>query len=890
MREHPFQALPAAARDLEGRIHYWGSGLEALYGWSRGEAEGRLSQELLRTEYPAPLPQLQAELLATGRWHGELLRQRADGSRIRVTSHWSLQRDERLNLVTVLEFDCETTETRRDLTCENLTSENLTSVMDGETRFRAIADGVPLLISMMAPDQGCVFVNRRWIDITGRPVESALGSGWTESLHPEDRESVLAMLAAAEKRREPFTVEFRLRQADQSYARWACNAKPRFGENGQLLGHICTCADIGARKEVQEALRLSEALFRTTFEQAGVGMAHFDLDGHCLRVNDRLCAITGYSREELLGFGLDALIHPDDAEHDRLQAKALRDGRIQSYAVETHPPRKNGESVLIRVTRTVVRDDAGKAQYFLTVVEDFDQGNPLVQTLVPLLQGLRKRLADSEEQSEARYRSLYQRTPALMFSTDSCGSVINTSDYWLEHMGYEAEEVICRPICNFMTPASAAKYRAILPGLMVGGELRDAEFQFIRKSGEIIDTLVSSRVESWEAGTKHSVSVLIDITARKEAERRLLRSEELRRLAVEGAQLGIWLWDLYTGELSMSATCQELLCIPPGDPPSYENLLQAVHADDRAQFASTIFRCLEQGGEFEGEYRVPMADGSLRWLYTKGRGTQDSDGRVHRLQGITTDVTEHKLAEEALAHSQKLEMVGQITGGIAHDFNNYLCIIIGNLEHLEKLAENDPKLRKRIGVMTAAAERAAHLTSKLLAFSRRQELRPERLDIAAILFGIEDLLRQTIPQTIRFELDLPEMPSSAFADRHQLETAILNLVLNARDAMPAGGRLSIEAADVTVSGEQGHRHQLLAPGNYLGITVADTGYGMSPAVQKRALEPFFTTKQPGKGTGLGLSQVYGFLRQSGGHIEIRSAEGAGTQIRMLLPRSEDQSP
>jgi len=620
----------------------------------------------------------------------------------------------------------------------------------------------------------------------------------------------------------------------------------------------------------------------------GAGTAYFDLGGHCLRVNPRLCAITGYSRKELEGFGYERLIHADDAENDQAQTKALLAGKIKNYAFETRYRRKDGTTILIRLTRTLACDAAGTPQYFVTVVEEFDPHNPLVQTLVPLLQGMRKKLADSREQSEARYRSLYQRTPAPMFSTDDQGRIVGVSDYWLEHMGYGTDEVVGRVICDFMTKVSAAKYRAIQPGLAVGGELRDAEFQFVKKSSEIIDVLVSSRVEQEEGGPLQTVSVLIDITARKEAERRLLRSEELRRLAVEGAELGTWLWDLFTGELFMSETCQELLYIPPEEPPSYDSFLKSIHPEDRARVASAIFRCWEQGGEFEGEFRVPTPDGGLRWLYTKGRGTQDADGRVHRLHGITTDITEHKLTEEALAHSQKLEAVGQITGGIAHDFNNYLCIILGNLEQIEQQMGNDPNLGRKVGVMIAAAERASHLTGKLLAFSRRQELRPEALDIGSVLLGIEDLLRQTIPPSIEFRVLLPEALEPALTDRNQLETAVLNLVLNARDAMPDGGKLSIEAADVAFGSDPGHRHThphpLLPPGNYVGVTVSDTGHGMSAAVQKRALEPFFTTKETGKGTGLGLSQVYGFLRQSGGHIEIRSTEGAGTQIRMLLPR------
>ena len=246
---------------------------------------------------------------------------------------------------------------------------------------------------------------------------------------------------------------------------------------------------------------------------------------------------------------------------------------------------------------------------------------------------------------------------------------------------------------------------------------------------------------------------------------------------------------------------------------------------------------------------------------------------------------ERERVEDVLRQSQKMEAVGQLTGGIAHDFNNMLAVVIGSLDLLgRRLGDADPRARRYVDSAGDAARRAAMLTQRLLAFSRRQPLAPKPLDANKLIAGMSDLLRGSLGAGIKLETALAEGLWRAFVDPNQLENALLNLAVNARDAMPGGGCLTIETSNARLDARHGVGHSGVTAGHYVLIGVSDTGCGMSPEVIARAFDPFFTTKDIGKGTGLGLSQVHGFVNQSGGHVKIHSEVGRGTTVRTYLPR------
>ena len=285
------------------------------------------------------------------------------------------------------------------------------------------------------------------------------------------------------------------------------------------------------------------------------------------------------------------------------------------------------------------------------------------------------------------------------------------------------------------------------------------------------------------------------------------------------------------------------------------------------------------------EESVTTRHKGIRTLHTKKMPMLDPDGRPAYLLGLSEDITDRKTSERQLQQSQKMDAIGQLTGGVAHDFNNLLTVILSNADSLAEALVGDDDLRSLAEMTRMAAERGAELTNSLLAFARRQALEPRSVDVNRLVAGMDGLLRRSLGEEIEIERVQGAGLWQATVDPVQLETALLNLALNARDAMPRGGRLTIETGNSHIDLNYSEAHDEVTPGQYVLLCVSDTGTGMSPDVIARAFDPFFSTKEVGKGTGLGLSMVYGFVKQSGGHIKIYSEVGHGTAFKIYLPRS-----
>jgi len=298
----------------------------------------------------------------------------------------------------------------------------------------------------------------------------------------------------------------------------------------------------------------------------------------------------------------------------------------------------------------------------------------------------------------------------------------------------------------------------------------------------------------------------------------------------------------------------------------------------------TALATAERTGKYEAEGLRCRKDGTTFVACVVINAIRDASGRLLGFAKVTRDITEKKATEEQLRQAQKMEAVGQLTGGVAHDFNNLLTVIMGNLEHLDRVLPPAQPTQRIIAAALRGASRAAMLTHRLLAFSRRQPLAPEILSVNKLVAGMSDLMRRTLGEAILIEAVLAGGLWPTSADSNQLENALINLAINARDAMPEGGKLTIETANTHLDEAYARMHDEVQPGQYVGIFVTDTGIGMAPETAARAFEPFFTTKETGQGTGLGLSQVYGFIKQSGGHATVYSEVGEGTTVKLYLPR------
>jgi PAS domain S-box-containing protein len=406
-------------------------------------------------------------------------------------------------------------------------------------------------------------------------------------------------------------------------------------------------------------------------------------------------------------------------------------------------------------------------------------------------------------------------------------------------------------------------------------------------------------------------------------------SEDLLGLAEEAGRLGIFEWQVPAGTVRLSPKFLSLYGLAGFDG-RYESWRACIFREDQIRISQLIESVFEAGArELNAEFRITRAsDGALRWIEARKIVFYDDKQRPLRVVGVNVDVTEQKRAmvqlraftetleervrertreletefearqkaEEALRQAQKMEAVGQLTGGIAHDFNNLLTIVVGGLEAIGRQIPVLPvspaasRIARARDMALQGAHRAVTLTSRLLAFSRQQPLAPQALDANRLVAGICELLRRTLGEAAELETVLAGGLWLTFADSNQLENAVLNLALNARDAMPDGGKLTIETANCYL--DEAYVGEIAEPvmsGQYVMIAIADTGAGMDKPTLEKAFEPFFTTKDIGKGTGLGLSQVYGFVRQSAGHVKIYSEAGEGTTVKIYLPRHRGES-
>ncbi len=376
-------------------------------------------------------------------------------------------------------------------------------------------------------------------------------------------------------------------------------------------------------------------------------------------------------------------------------------------------------------------------------------------------------------------------------------------------------------------------------------------------------------------------------TALREREAQLSQAQDI-------GLLGHWTWMFADNTFESSEELRRIYRLEPDALMSLDSITDAIHADDKALAMSNREAAIAEKCGYDFAYRILRPNGETG--YVEGRTTPlfDEAGEISGFFGVTQDVSERKRLEtvlrestDQLRQSQRLEAVGQLTGGIAHDFNNILAAIIGHLDLLQDSeAIADEFDRKGIATALRAALRGAELTHHLLAFARQQELDAKVTEINQMLPQFGQLAQRTIGEDVTVEMKLAADLWSTMVDAGQLESALLNLAINARDAMPDGGQLTVETANKVLEQDDTARHGDLTPGDYVIIAVSDTGTGMPAEVRERVFEPFFTTKAVGEGSGLGLSMVFGFAKQSGGHVSIASAAGAGTMVRIYLPRAE----
>jgi PAS domain S-box-containing protein len=379
---------------------------------------------------------------------------------------------------------------------------------------------------------------------------------------------------------------------------------------------------------------------------------------------------------------------------------------------------------------------------------------------------------------------------------------------------------------------------------------------------------------------------------RDRATRALQLSEERLHLALDSARMGIWYWSVETNLLAWDDNLRRIYQLAPGDPmESYEQFIARVHPDDREFVSQTVTRALQAGEALDYEFRIVLPDGRVRWIADLGKVGRDASGRPLYLTGVCMDVTDRRVSEEHLRQAHRMESVGRLAGGVAHETNNQMSVVLGATDFILRRADVSGAVRADVEHIRKAAERTSAVTAQLLAFSRRQILRPVALDLNLLVRNWETVLRRTLGEDCTVELRPGPAVAPILADPGQLEQVLLNLALNARDAMPRGGTLTVETFTTEIDDHSGRRAGVaIRPGAYVVMAVSDTGHGMDRETLSHVFEPFFTTKGVGHGTGLGLATVYGIVKQSGGYVWAYSEPDRGSTFKVYLPVAGEDAP
>jgi PAS domain S-box-containing protein len=722
-------------------------------------------------------------------------------------------------------------------------------------KFQPLFEQAPDAICISKPNGALLACNRACAALLGIEQKRIHEFRATDFYVNPDHRRALQELLRRDGSARQLLLQFRRADGKSITVEMTANASR---EGGEVI-YYSFLRDVSERKGFQEELQRTTESLEALVKAAPVAIISVDREGRVNRWNPAAEEMFDWTEAEVLDRRMP-IVPKGQQEEQRLRREQILAG-ISLKNVEMECVRKDGTTIPVSLSTAPIRDLIGQYSGVMIAITDLTE---------------RKRAEAALSASEKKFEKAFRRSPALISIYRSLDLVlVDANETFLARLGYTAEEVIGRSVADLNLWEDSAQLLALGSCASPAG-LASVELGLRTKSGRRRTVLASAEIVELESELLLIVAAT-DITERKAAEAALLKTERHCRELVENASELIFFLDLKGNITNINPAAARATGYTVEEITGM-NVIDLLAPQARPAFAQKVAALAAPPVGFEVEI---LNKGGTVLLLEVSTSILYEDGQPVGVQNIARDITERRRLEMQLRQAQKMDAVGRLAGGVAHDFNNLLHVIRSSVELAQVKPDDLERYHENI---LAAADRAAELTQQLLAFSRTQVLVPRPMALNSVVKDASKLLARLIGEDIELILHFGEGLNTVHADPSQLEQVILNLAVNARDAMPRGGKLVVETRNVHLLIKE---FGFIQPGDYVELLVTDTGVGMTPEVQARVFEPFFTTKEHGKGTGLGLATVYGIVKQSDGYITINSEPGVGTAVRVLLPAHTD---
>lgn len=697
-------------------------------------------------------------------------------------------------------------------------------------------------------------------------------AAWLETVHPDDRAEVASAINEAASQGIELNAEWRTKEGK----RWLMSrGRTLLDASGQVVRYIGIVVDITDRKVAEKLILESEKNHRLLIENLNAGVVVHGPDTTILLCNRVAAGILGLSQDEMTGkTARDSAWSFVREDRSPMPPDEYPVNRV----IATLEPLEN---VLLGINRGRTRD---RIWTLVNAYPELNEKKELVQVVVTFVDITdRKRAEVALAESEKKFRLLYEEAPIPYQSLDEEGHFLEVNPTWLQLTGYSHDEVIGKNFADFLSPKSQDRLRETFPAFKRAGEVYGVEHEMVRKDGSIIDVSIDGRVSRSEDGLfRRTHCVFQDVTQRKKAEAALRESEQRYRAVIDNLHIGI---SVLNPAMEIVAVNHFFRKRYPHVRPGTGQLCHKVYNDPPKNAICEYCPCVRtfrDGMVHECITETP-AGNKIRNYKIVSCPIKDSEGKVEFVIELTEDITETRDLQLQLAQAQKMEAIGTLAGGVAHDFNNLLQVVLGYSELMLDDHHFPQKYSDDMHKVAQAAKNGADLVRRLLTFSRKTEYNPRPLNLNRLIEQLQKMISRTIPKMVAIELILAPNLSNINADPTQVDQILMNLSVNARDAMPDGGRLVIETENVILDENYSKVHLEAKVGPHVVLKVSDTGQGMDKSVLSHIFEPFYTTKEAGKGTGLGLAMVYGMVKQHGGHITCYSEPDRGTTFKIYFP-------